>query len=218
MKRRVKQAQVKRREIEATELVAILERARVGPLGEEDFGKLKAAVDTLVYLSEQLGTKGVSVERLRRILFGSSTEKTSRVLGEPRRKDGGGAGAGNGKRKGHGRNGAAAYRGADRVKVANTSLTAGDPCPECDKGKVYPMACYVPRPGAADSSSRCRFDGRERLGRMRAALGTGGEDRSPQLWPAAGFMPGDSRGRENQRKGHLATTRGAMEAAGGAGS
>jgi transposase len=38
---------------------------------------------------------------------------------------------------GHGRNGAVAYRGAERVKIPHASLQPGDRCPECLKGKVY---------------------------------------------------------------------------------
>jgi hypothetical protein len=44
------------------------------------------------------------------------------------------------KRKGHGRNPASCYRGAEQVKVAHPGFSSGDPCPNCPKGKVYPMA------------------------------------------------------------------------------
>ena len=40
-------------------------------------------------------------------------------------------------RKGHGRNGADAYAGAEKVVVPHESLQPGDPCPKCDKGTVY---------------------------------------------------------------------------------
>jgi len=39
--------------------------------------------------------------------------------------------------KGHGRNGAEAYKGADHIKCPHGSLKSGDLCPECAKGKVY---------------------------------------------------------------------------------
>jgi hypothetical protein len=39
--------------------------------------------------------------------------------------------------KGHGRNGAAAYRGCQQVAVPHGSLKAGDTCPCCAGGKVY---------------------------------------------------------------------------------
>jgi len=38
---------------------------------------------------------------------------------------------------GYGRNGAAAYQGAERIKISHASLKPGDHCPECLKGKVY---------------------------------------------------------------------------------
>ncbi|MDI7269698.1 MAG: IS66 family transposase, partial [Myxococcota bacterium] len=44
------------------------------------------------------------------------------------------------KAPGHGRNGAAAYVGAVPVPVPHGSLDRGDPCPACEKGKVYPLA------------------------------------------------------------------------------
>ena len=39
--------------------------------------------------------------------------------------------------KGHGRNGADAYTGAEKIEVPHASLQAGDPCPKCDEGTVY---------------------------------------------------------------------------------
>ncbi len=38
---------------------------------------------------------------------------------------------------GHGRNGAVAFTGADRIAVAHATLWSGDPCPECREGGVY---------------------------------------------------------------------------------
>ena len=39
--------------------------------------------------------------------------------------------------KGHGRNGADAYTGAEKIEVRHESLQPGDPCPECEEGTVY---------------------------------------------------------------------------------
>ena len=41
------------------------------------------------------------------------------------------------KPKGHGRNGAKDYRGAERVIVCHPTLKPGDRCPECPKGRLY---------------------------------------------------------------------------------
>ena len=41
------------------------------------------------------------------------------------------------RRKGHGRNGADAYTGAEKIEVPHESLQPGDPCPKCEEGTVY---------------------------------------------------------------------------------
>jgi transposase len=41
---------------------------------------------------------------------------------------------------GHGRNGADAYRAAERIAVPHPTLTPGDPCPACGQGTVYAKA------------------------------------------------------------------------------
>ena len=121
------------------ELGAIVERAKAA-LNTEEHVKLKAAMDTLVFLTAELQAKRTSVERLRRMLFGATTEKTSNVLGKRGRRERGGGKAGAGPRPGHGRNGAAAYTGAKKVKVAHPSLQQGDSCTCCEKGRIYPLA------------------------------------------------------------------------------
>jgi len=40
-------------------------------------------------------------------------------------------------RKGHGRNGAAAYTGAEQIEVPHALLRPGDPCPACLRGTLY---------------------------------------------------------------------------------
>ncbi|MCI0572652.1 MAG: IS66 family transposase [Myxococcaceae bacterium] len=127
--------------VNAQELLALVEKTRSGALGEEDAAKLKAAVDTLVFLTAELQQKGTSIDRLRRMLFGAPTEKTSRVLGgkQARAKQAGAQGAAKAPPPGHGRNGAAAYVGAERKKVGHASVQGGDACGECQKGKVYPV-------------------------------------------------------------------------------
>jgi hypothetical protein len=42
--------------------------------------------------------------------------------------------------RGHGRNGADAYRGAEGIEVPHPSLKAGDSCPSCGEGIVYDKA------------------------------------------------------------------------------
>jgi transposase len=131
------------------ELSAIVERAKEA-LSAEDHATLKAAMDTLAFVTAELQAKSTSLDRLRRLLFGATTEKTRTICGPgaaqgtPEATGSPGAEAGppdaGATRPGHGRTGAAAYTGADTVKVAHPSLHSGDRCPECAKGKVYPLA------------------------------------------------------------------------------
>jgi hypothetical protein len=58
-----------RREIDAQELRAILERAR-GVLSSADHEKLTAAIDTLTFLTQLVEAEDVSGKQLRALLFG----------------------------------------------------------------------------------------------------------------------------------------------------
>jgi len=106
-------------------------------------------MDTLAFLAAELQTKQTSLERLRRLLFGPKTETTRTVVGPGAAPSAPGTGgsppaapgppAAGTPRPGHGRTGAAAYTGADTVKIAHPSLHRGDHCPGCTKGKIYPL-------------------------------------------------------------------------------
>lgn len=148
----------RREEVRLDELEVILERTKKGALSTEDHHKLAAVVDTLVFVTQQLETKGTTIARLRKLLFGSTSEKTWLVLGDPPGTAGdttddtstddsapaNDAGADEGddktprkKRRGHGRNGADSYRGADKEKVPHPALEHKGCCPECERGRVY---------------------------------------------------------------------------------
>lgn len=130
------------------ELEALVERARQGPLGESDCQKLQAAIDALSHLIELIGEKNTTISRLRALLMKPGTEKTSKVLeragleaSTPKNPPPAGTSAVEREKPkpGHGRNGAAAYRGAEQIKIPHPSLKPGDHCPKCLKGKVYPQ-------------------------------------------------------------------------------
>jgi transposase len=132
--------------IEADELEAFLHRVDKHRLLDEDYSMIKTVTEGYVALAEALENKEISISRLRRILFGSSTEKTSMVFGDedaeadldnkakekPRKKP-----------KGHGRNGADKYTGARRVPLSYDELKIGEVCPCCGKGKVYKKDPHV---------------------------------------------------------------------------
>ena len=135
-------ADADRLDVTSEELAALVEGART-VLGETGYQKLQAAIRTLGYVTELLETRQATLDKLRRLLCHSSTEKTKTVLkqagietGEKKHKP---PGAPKSKPPGHGRNGAAAYRGARKVEVPHASLKAGDQCPDCQRGKVYPQ-------------------------------------------------------------------------------
>jgi hypothetical protein len=126
-----------RREIRVEQLVAILQRVEAaGVVSAEDLETLRGALDTLAFLTRELEAKGVSIKRLRALLFGASTEKTSRLFGKKStRADK--SSTDKKKRKGHGRNGAKNYPGAHKVAVPHPTLQHGQCCPGCQKGKLY---------------------------------------------------------------------------------
>jgi transposase len=132
-------------DIGADELNQLLERARE-VLPEDDYRKLKAAVETLEYLTELVADKDTTIRHLRQLLL-PATEKTKAVLEKigiepaadtpeepPAEKKEAKAGT---PRPGHGRNGAAEFTGARRVEVGHQQLRHGERCPECGRGNVY---------------------------------------------------------------------------------
>jgi transposase len=138
---------VERMDLDQSELEAILERAKTA-LSEEEYAKLHAAIETLVFLTQELEKKQVSVQRLKQLLFGAATETTRQVMERLLDETGKGSTSGDEaaqrqkpeaaeKAPGHGRNGAEDYVGAEQVRVPHESLKPGDPCPNCKKGTVY---------------------------------------------------------------------------------
>lgn len=129
-------------DVSRQELEDVLERVRE-TLGEQDYEKLKAAIETLAYLTDSLQDREISLQRLRKILFGASTEKTRDVTPAPPNPNPAPEptpateSTDEKARPGHGRHAAEAFRGARKVEVTHPTLKPGDACPECQKGKVY---------------------------------------------------------------------------------
>ena len=108
------------RDVNLDELDRIIDRGMQAPLSESEGQKLKTALHAMA----------------ERLLRKRSTEKTSAVL-PPDAVPAGTPQAGASAPAGHGRHGAAALTGANRVSIAPATLHAGDRCPECLEGKVY---------------------------------------------------------------------------------
>jgi hypothetical protein len=125
----------KRIDLSQKKLDALLKRAESGTLKEGDYEIIKAMADTISLLSHAVDEKSVSVQRLLKMIFGSRTEKTATILKNKDKEKS--VPDDNKKPKGHGRNGAASYSGADKVNVSHDTLKPKDNCPKCLKGKLY---------------------------------------------------------------------------------
>jgi transposase len=118
-------------DIKQEELDALLERVRLNKLQEGDYELIKALAETVAYLSTLSDEKAASIKRLLNMLFGHKTEKVNKnstASRKPKKKE---------KKKGHGKNGASAYKGAKKVKISHQALKSGNDCPACERGKVY---------------------------------------------------------------------------------
>jgi len=140
---------IERRDLELGERTAIVERAQRSTLSAEESDKLKAALDTLAVLTNEIGSKGASILRLRQMLVAARTEKTDKVFpaacedAGPSNEQAPSPGAAGHERKrppGHGRNGADSFTGAVKVCLVHGTLHHGERCPECLKGKLYTQA------------------------------------------------------------------------------
>jgi transposase len=146
-------------EVDGTQLEEVLCRVEQS-LDEKDTKLIRAVFESYVYVADLVEDKNTSIRRLRKLFFGARTEKTEAVVGRPTEKpdaarqngaeaategaagevDTGGSDEAESVSPGHGRNGADAYRGAERIDVPHPSLSAGDPCPDCGEGTVYEKA------------------------------------------------------------------------------
>ena len=112
MKRRI--------DVNLDELDQIIDRSTRAPLSESEGQKLKTALHAMA----------------ERLVRKRNTEKTSAVL--PDAAQAGKPETGESAPAGHGRNGAAAFTGANKVAVAHATLHSGDLCPECRRGRCIP--------------------------------------------------------------------------------
>ncbi len=149
-------------EMDVAQLESLIARIEQGTLEREDLQTLRAVLESYFYVTQLIDKKSTTIARLRQLVFGATTEKTADVTGRDERDAAAGgpsaAGAdspaedspaessqpssGDQRRttkKGHGRNGADDYSGAERVKVRHESLTPGATCPECGRGTAYEL-------------------------------------------------------------------------------
>ena len=124
----------------------LLKRVEAGCLQDGDYQIIKAMAQTIELLSQCVDEKATSIRRLLRMLFGLRTEKLKNVIEDKEKSDSSKSSQENttdksnkSKPKGHGRNAAADYTGAEQIKVDHPSLKPKDNCPGCLKGILYEM-------------------------------------------------------------------------------
>jgi len=99
---------------------------------------IEGLLQTLQWIMAAFEQKTISVARLKRMLFGHSTETTAQIFPSEPQTDPASVPAGpKAKRKGHGRKGSKDYPGAKRVPIAHPTLKVGQLCPQCLRAKLY---------------------------------------------------------------------------------
>ena len=199
-------------DVDDKRLTDVVDRAKKQQLDPEDAELIAKVFESYKYLTGVIQEKSMSIGRLQKMLFGAKTEKTAAVVGDasptaaesssdaaPKNgddempcdeADADGARNNNGKPppKGHGRNGAAAYQGAERIPVPHAFLHLGDACPECGKGTLYrqPPSVIVRITGQAPLGAK-----KYELERFRCGLC--GEVFTAELPPEAGTEKYDAK-------------------------
>jgi transposase len=144
-------------EVDSTQVEEVLRRVEQA-LDEKDATLIRRLFESYAYVADLVEDKNTTIRRLRQLFFGSRTEKTQAVLrrqtdkpetpptdtaadavspGGPVEADASQTAEPEPAGPGHGRNGADAYRGAERIDVPHPTLQAGDACPACGQGTVY---------------------------------------------------------------------------------
>jgi transposase len=144
-------------DVDSDRLEEVLRRAEQA-LEEKDAALVRAVFESYAYVTELVEDKNTTIRRLRQLFFGTRTETTEAVVGPKTGRPevtashaAADAEPAGGEEvpdvsdaavvsKGHGRNGAAAYRGAEQIDVPHSTLHPGDACPACGDGTVYDKA------------------------------------------------------------------------------
>jgi len=136
----------KKIELTVQEVEALIERIQQESLFKPDYGLLVAIVTNYFTLEQVHQEQSHTLLRMVNQIFGPRTEKAKEVLkgasskeAPPDSSSPTETASPKEKPKGHGRNGASAYEGAQKVCVPHSCYKAGDRCPLCLKGKLYPF-------------------------------------------------------------------------------
>src|SRR5512134_4009460 len=142
---------------------ALIERIQASSLAGDDQRLLVKLIRLYFWFTLALSETKISLKRLKRALFGGGKPPPSSPPtgggssgsapadpvgsgGVPRSAATPGETSGPNRprrRPGHGRQGAAVYTGAERVVCRHETLVAGQPCPTCGRGALYPLPAGV---------------------------------------------------------------------------
>jgi transposase len=153
---------------------ALIERVKTNTLNEEDRRVVVKLIELWFWLNFALTEAKLSMKRLKRLLFGGGRDsgdddgapppepaqsESPPPAEDPVVSDDAPSEDDKSKkpRRGHGRKGAQAYTGAKTVACRHETLSAGERCPACGRGKLYGLP-----PGV-----ELRVDGHALLSAMR---------------------------------------------------
>lgn len=115
-------------------------------LSTEDKRLVLRMLSAMLWMSSQLEAGRLGLGRLKKLIFGEKTESRKNLFptaSPPMTKDGSPEPSASEPKQpvaNHGRRPASEFKGAKRVYCAHGWLKAGDVCPECRKGKLYPSS------------------------------------------------------------------------------
>lgn len=146
-------------ELDLEDLASKLDRIEA-ILGSETVAPFRQLLRWCGVVLGLLRDKDITIGRLKRMIFGGSTERTSQVVpspdaGTPASADSEPTSSGTPsepepepeprRRPGHGRHPARAYSGCAQRMVTHESLHPGDSCPHCGAGTVYRDSRWSPQ-------------------------------------------------------------------------
>jgi transposase len=133
-------------ELTVQQVQALIGRGEQRSFAEQDYPLVVSIIRNYFTLDYAHQETSHTVRRLLNRFFGHRTEKSKEVLkgasskeAPPDTSSPTETASPKEKPKGHGRNGVSAYEGAQKVCVPHLCYKAGDRCPLCLKGKLYPF-------------------------------------------------------------------------------
>lgn len=139
-------------EVNSQKIEELLDRAASNTFRDEDTELMRQFFESYAGFFQMVGDKNTTIARLRKMMFGSTSEKSKDVLGDDKDPSSPPPGddATDGPTdsvetdeedsespSGHGKHGADDYPGAEKVQVNHPTLAAGDDCPACGQGTLY---------------------------------------------------------------------------------